>query len=270
MKQWKMALAGLMSLVMVEMPAMPAPAVYAAETQQETTAQTQQVKNGLLCENGKYYYYVDGQMQKGWQDIKSTIGGKEVVRRYYFGSNGAAYAAASGQKTLVKKIKGKYYGFDVKGRMRTSTFCNVKLKKGKTTVTYRYYFGSNGAAYAGKKVYGVKEIAVKKIKGKYYGFNLNGNMVKGTWVRDGKFYVFDKRTGIYRAADSKRLRIASKARSSATALINQLGKPKSMKTLSYTCYGDGTEMFYYYDNFYADIFKDRTTGQLIVLGVSAK
>lgn len=269
MRKWKMALAGVLSLFMVEAPAVCSMPVYSVAAA-ETTVQDTDVLKGLVKENGKYYYYVDGKMQKGWQNVTTTkSNGQSVTYRYYFGANGAAYAATPKQKTLVKKISGKYYGFNSLGRARTNTFCNVKLKKGKKTFTYRYYFGANGAAYAGKKSYGTAEIAVKKIKGKYYGFNLNGNMVKGTWVKGGKFYVFGK-NGVYNASLSKKLRAAAGYEKEASTLLSLIGNPKKVQVLENTCYGDGTEMYYYYDNYFADIFKFGGTGKTIVLGVSAK
>lgn len=268
MRKWKMALAGALSLFMIETPVAYSLPVYSVAAEESTVADTA-VLNGLVKENNKYYYYVNGKMQKGWQNVTTQSNGKSVTYRYYFGSNGAAYAATPQQKTLVKKIGGKYYGFNSLGRVRTNTFCNVKMKKGKTTSTYRYYFGSNGAAYAGKKSYGTPEIAVKKIKGKYYGFNLNGNMVKGTWVKSGKFYVFGK-SGVYNAALSKKLRAAAGYEKDAAALLSLIGNPKKIQVLENTCYGNGTEMYYYYDNYFADIFKFSGTGKTIVLGVSAK
>ena len=66
MRKWKMALAGVLSLFMVEAPAVCSMPVYSVAAA-ETTVQDTDVLKGLVKENGKYYYYVDGKMQK-WKN----------------------------------------------------------------------------------------------------------------------------------------------------------------------------------------------------------
>ena len=91
-------------------------------------------------------------------------------------------------KSGIQKEKGKIYFYENGQRVR-NTWKNVKeVKKGKTVVS-RYYFGANGAAYAGKKVFGVNVPAVKKINGKVYGFGTEGRMLKGIYVVNGKALV---------------------------------------------------------------------------------
>lgn len=64
------------------------------------------------------------------------------------------------------------------------------VKDAKTKKTYRYYFGKDGAAYAGSKdMFGRKKLAVKKIGGKQYGFDTNARMIKGvaaSYLNSGK------------------------------------------------------------------------------------
>lgn len=270
MRNWKKVIAGAMCLMMLETPAVltsPA-AVMAAEVTAEAEAPV--VKEGLQKENGKYYFYENGVMQKNcWKDVTRVSKGKNVTYRYYFSSTGAAYAAAKGQVTLVKKIRGKYYGFNSYGVMAKNAFRIAKVKKGSRTLVYRYYFGSNGAACTGKRVSGTNEIAVKKIGKKYYGFYTNGRMLKGNWVRGSKFYVFNSKTGIYDAAKSKRLRSASAYGKDAAQLRSLLGKPNKTVTAD-SCYGDGKDLLLYYQNFIVTLFKSSATGKEIVLGVMSR
>lgn len=271
MKKWKRALAGALCLLMVETPAFlsqPSSVVYAAE---ETASSVNNVKNGLVKEKGKYYFYVDGVKKTGWRNVTSTVKGKKVTNRYYFGKNGAAYAASDSQGTLVKKIKGKYYGFDKKGRMITNKFRSVKKKKGKKTVTYRYYFGKNGAAYTGKKVNGVKEIAVKKIGSKSYGFDVYGRMVKGIWVKGVKIYSFDTKNGVYSSSKSKKLNHAAEYLKDAAEIRRLLGTPKKTEQVEgcFLAPSEGSEYLLYYDNFALDIVRYKATGKEVVVGPMA-
>ena len=45
-------------------------------------------------------------------------------------------------------------------------------------MTYRYYFSNTGKAYKGGTFFGENYLLVKKIGGKYYGFNRYAQMVK--------------------------------------------------------------------------------------------
>ena len=168
-------------------------------------------------------------------------------------------------KSGIQKEKGKIYFYENGQRVR-NTWKNVKeVKKGKTVVS-RYYFGANGAAYAGKKVFGVNVPAVKKINGKVYGFGTEGRMLKGIYVVNGKFFVFDSKTGVVNPTKSARLRVASAYEKDASQLRSLLGRPKKTKVME-SCYGDGDDLILNYGTFYVNVFRNRQ-GKEIVLGVS--
>lgn len=275
MRNWKKAVAGALCLMMLETPAvLTKPAeVFAAEAAVENTVETPALKEGLVKENGKFYFYVKGVKQKScWKDIERVSGGKTVTSRYYFSRSGEALAAAKGQGTLVKKIGSKYYGFDIYGRMIKNSFRTVKVKKKGKTSVYRYYFGSNGAAYAGKMISGTNEIAVKKVGKKYYGFSADGKMARGNWVKGNKLYAFHPKTGVYDAAKTKKLRKAAGYEKDASSLRALLGRPKKSKAVE-GCYRPasvGSEVILYYDNFMVDIFRYSATGKEIVIGVMGR
>ena len=121
------------------------------------TAEAASVKQGLVKENGKYYYYA---VNKAGKSVKVT------------------------EKWKTVKV----------------------TKNGKTSYS-RYYFGKNGAAYAGSEKLGVKTPAVKKIDGKYYGFGVDAKMLKGTYFINEKFYVFSS-NGTFDSARRSSLRRA--------------------------------------------------------------
>ena len=86
------------------------------------------VKNGLITENGKTYYYVNGTMYTGWRKISG---------KYYFFSKIAGYML----KSKLVKVDGSIYYVDKNGARVSNKFLT---KSNKT-----YYFGSNGKAYKG-------------------------------------------------------------------------------------------------------------------------
>jgi hypothetical protein len=100
----------------------------AAETTTEET-----IKNGLV-QNGKdYQYYKNGKLIKSqWK----TIGGS----KYYFKDNGNAAIKSY-------KIKGKYYVFDLEGKLLTPTK-NSLVKVGEDT----YYVTPKGRPISGWKI----------------------------------------------------------------------------------------------------------------------
>ena len=154
----------------------------------------------------------------------------------------------------LKKENGKYYYY-YKGKKVKNTW--------KTVNGYRYYFGSNDAAYAGKVEYGEKVFAYKKISGKYYGFDKYARMQKGDYVRYGKIYSFNKKNGVY---DSKRtavLRKAAKYETNAATIRKLLGKPLKVKKVS-GCYS-GQEYYWYYKNMIVNVADKNSTK--VVLGV---
>ena len=83
--------------------------------------------------------------------------------------------AAAKKKTKLKKVKGKYYAYE-NGKKVCNKWRTIKVGKKK----YRFYFDKKGRAYqANKAAMGKTGVFVKKIKGKYYGFDYQGHMVKG-------------------------------------------------------------------------------------------
>ena len=81
--------------------------------------------------------------------------------------------AAAKKKTKLKKVKGKYYAYE-KGKKVCNKWRTIKVGKKK----YRFYFDKKGRAYkANKAAMGKTGVLVKKIKGKYYGFDYQGHMV---------------------------------------------------------------------------------------------
>ena len=139
----------------------------------KTEAIPKLVKNGFVKENGKYYYYVNGVMQKGWRDIRRGDG---KTYKHYFDSNGVM---ASGWKSINNSngVPYKYY-FASNGCMRTG-WQSIKNSKG---VAYKYYFGDNGYMRTGWQ-------SIKNSKGvayKYY-FHTNGVMLTNwQWIANSK------------------------------------------------------------------------------------
>ncbi len=149
--------------------------------------------NGALVRNQPYsdgmYTYLfnaDGkQLMKGFRTVNNLS--------YYVDGNG--YVASG-----VKKINGKYYGFDPETNVRLFGYQQVNNKyyyfdentgiavtkqmlviDGKT-----YYFGAKGARTTGW---------VKYKNNKYYFNKKNGTMVKGWKKIDKKYYYFSTSTG---------------------------------------------------------------------------
>ncbi len=119
-----------------------------------------------------------------------------------FSAFGPSVVSAATSKSGLKKEKGKYYYYIKNARVK-NRWVNVKGKK--------YYFGSNGAAYQATSVYGkTYNFVVKKINGKYYGFDKLAHMIKGIYVNDkDKFYYFNPSTGVYNSSMSKKLNNAA-------------------------------------------------------------
>ncbi len=149
--------------------------------------------NGALVTNQPYsdgvhtyLFNADGkQLMKGFRTVNNLS--------YYVDGNG--YVASG-----VKKINGKYYGFDPETNVRLFGYQQVNNKyyyfdentgvaatkrmlvvDGKT-----YYFGAKGARAAGW---------VKYKNNKYYFNKKNGTMVKGWKKINKKYYYFSTSTG---------------------------------------------------------------------------
>ena len=102
--------------------------------------------------------------------------GKSVVAAAVAGAILAAVCPAAGATIRNRLVKedGKFYYYDKNG--------NKAANRWVTCGTGRYYFGSDGAAYAG---------TVKKISGFYYGFSKNGTALRAQWLKmNGGYYLF--------------------------------------------------------------------------------
>lgn len=172
---------------------------------------------------------------------------------------------AENVKSGLQKENGKIYFYENGQKVRNTWKTVREVKKGKSVVS-RYYFGANGAAYAGRKVYGTNVPAIKNINGKVYGFGSEGRMLRGIYVVNGKFYVFDSKTGVINQTKSARLRSASAYEKDAAQLRSLLGRPKKTKVMD-SCYGDGKDLILNYSTFYVNLFRNQQ-GKEIVLGVS--
>ena len=177
--------------------------------------------------------------------------------------------AAGPQTVKVKldKMTGKRYGYDENNQKVTQQW-------GVTAKGFRYYFGKNGAAYqADQDMVGKYGILMKKINGKYYGFDVSGHTVKG--IRVGsvsmydipKLYYFNPKTG---AVDKKKTSLYRKyaatstlaKQNNASKIKKVLGKYKKC-TISKgnTCMldGNGKDVTYTYD--YVQLNVVRPTGK---------
>mgnify|MGYP003262342337 FL=1 len=135
----------------------------------------------------------------------------------------------------------------------------------------KQYFGKNGVAYAAPKVSGcTKNIVVKKIGKKYYGFDRNGFKVKKGVYADAKGtpYYFDKK-GVRVAKKSNQLKAASKYMADGAVLRKLLGRPSKTKTLSSCMTGISKDLKLTYANIFVQLGKKITGGE-IVYGVQAR
>ena len=172
--------------------------------------------------------------------------------------------AAEPQTVKVKldKKTGKRYGYDENNQKVTQQW-------GVTAKGFRYYFGKNGAAYqADQDMVGKYGILMKKINGKYYGFDVSGHTVKG--IRVGsvsmyeipKLYYFNPKTG---AVDKKKTSLYRKyAATSTLAKQNNASKIKKVLGKYKKCTismldGNGKDVTYTYD--YVQLNVVRPTGK---------
>lgn len=177
---------------------------------------------------------------------------------------------AAGPQTVKVKLDkktGKRYGYDENNQKVTQQW-------GVTAKGFRYYFGKNGAAYqADQDMVGKYGILMKKINGKYYGFDVSGHTVKG--IRVGsvsiyeipKLYYFNPKTG---AVDKKKTSLYRKyaatstmaKRNNASKIKKVLGKYKKCAiSKGNTCMldGNGKDVTYTYD--YVQLNVVRPTGK---------
>ena len=143
------------------------------------------VKNGLVQENGKYYFYKNGKMQKNfWK----TVEGK----KYYFKANGQAATGSC-------KIKKKYYIFNEEG-----VFKKYKSEQPLTVGNNVYFVSKKGLAAPGWHVY----------KGKLYYTWKSGLCVKSQKV-DGITFTEDSY-----AKNNENARLKIKARKIVARITN--------------------------------------------------
>ncbi len=161
---------------------------------------------------------------------------------------------AAAKKGLVKE--GKNYYYYVKGKKVKNVWKTVTVKN----VKYKYYFGKKGAAYkAPKDTYTNNNMVVKKINGKYYGFNNVGRMVTGVWSSDaGKVYYFSSK-GVYNETKSKNIRTAIKKNNVADT-IKALGKVKKKNESNSCLQQNSTDIVYTYEHVTLTVIRDNTTG----------
>ena len=151
----------------------------------------------------------------------------------------------------------------------TPALLNGIIKKGSKTYYYKdgvmqkncwstdkkQYFGKNGVAYAAPKESGYKKnVVVKKIGKKYYGFDRNGYKVKKGVYADlkGTPYYFNK-NGVRVAKKSSQLKKASKL----------LGKPSKTRSYSSCMNGVSKDMKLTYANIYVSLGKKISGGEII-------
>ena len=177
------------------------------------------------------------------------------------------HAATETVKVKKDKETGEYYGYNADNEKVVSQW-------GVTSSGYRYYFGKNGAAYqADKDTVGKYGILMKKINGKYYGFDVYGRTVKGIRVGSPslygipKLYYFNPKTG---AVDTKKTSLyrkyaatsTLKKQNNASKIKKVLGKyKKCIVSKSNTCMldGNGKDVTYIYD--YVQLNVVRPTGK---------
>ncbi len=137
--------------------------------------------------------------------------------------------AAAKKKTKLKKVKRQVLRLR-KRKESCNKWRTIKVGKKK----YRFYFDKKGRAYqANKAAMGKTGVVVKKIKGKYYGFDYQGHMVKG--LRGGStsaysmpnLYFFNSK-GVYDKKKTVMYRNAAKINRNATQIKKLLGKYKKV------------------------------------------
>lgn len=174
---------------------------------------------------------------------------------------------ATAKKNGLKLESGKYYYY--KNSVKVKNKWLVLKRSGKY---YKYYFGKDGAAYAGKRVNGENVHKVAKIDGAYYGFDRLGHMLKGTYVINGKLYVFSSKDGKMNRTVSAKLRSACKyGKSTATLkkLLANIGQRPLKMVKAPGCFGDGEDVLYTYKNFVLSAYQD-TDGSEIFFSVMTR
>lgn len=184
-------------------------------------------KDGLLEEDGHYYYYEDGQpVTARWVTVEDYT--------YYFGKDGMA-------SVLKCKIDGDYYVFDQEGRLFEPSDRKVVKVETEDGGVKRYYIDTDGKALSGWS------------KDQTYYFDKTGEMVTGVTVLKEKFYCFNA-SGRYNKEKTQKIRKAAKYEKPFTNLSKYIGKPKKAKYYA-SCYGRGKDGILTYDGFKVYTFK---------------
>ena len=150
-------------------------------TRTKTAAAKNSGKTGWVKSSGKWRYYKNGKIKKGWLKL-----GKKNKKVYYLDKNGF-------RVTGLKKIKGNRYYFNKKGvmqkgwvKIKSSWYYfmkNGKMKTGWLKLNNRYfYLQKNGKMKTGW---------LKDTDGKWYYLNSEGVMVTGRQIIGGKVYYFN-------------------------------------------------------------------------------
>ena len=215
--------------------------VSALELDSDKNETFQNIKNGLVTENGKLYYYENGKKITGFKEVNGEL--------YFFSSKD--YTASSGWKKAYgntwyqdesgkvlkgyQEIEGKKYYFNEKTGYRESGFKEVGdilyffssidgyassgWKKAYGNTWYQDESGKVLKGYQeieGKKYYfnektGYRESGFKELDGVLYFFSSidgssseTGAVLKGLQEIDGKKYYFNEKTG-YRESGFKEL-----------------------------------------------------------------
>ena len=167
--------------------------VSALELDSDKNETFQNIKNGLVTENGKLYYYENGKKITGFKEVNGEL--------YFFSSKD--YTASSGWKKAYgntwyqdesgkvlkgyQEIEGKKYYFNEKTGYRESGFKEVG--------DILYFFSSiDGYASSGWK----------KAYGNTWYQDESGKVLKGYQEIEGKKYYFNEKTG-YRESGFKEL-----------------------------------------------------------------
>ena len=159
----------------------------------------------------------------------------------------------------------------IKKGSKTYYYKDGVMQKNCWSIDKKQYFGKNGVAYAAPKESGYKKnIVVKKIGKKYYGFDRNGYKVKKGVYADlkGTPYYFDK-NGVRVAKKSSQLKKSSKYMANGAKLRKLLGKPSKTRSYSSCMNGVSKDLKLTYENIYVSLGKKIGGGE-IVYGIQAR